>query len=908
VTKLITLTELKAKIRDIDTPDEEISKYLMVAHEASDAFAPQVRINSELVDDEGTEADVAMRFFNAMSKRRRQKKYLRKIKNGWTGLRIVSEGDSWFQYPFLLRDVIDQLSEDFAIFSLGAAGDLVQDMLDQDEILQAVRQQKPHVFLISGGGNDLLGDGMLKTALHPFKAGKPAKDYPNATFGKRLKSIIGVYRSIFTTLLTEFPNLKILCHGYDYALPANGRWLGKPMAGLGIKDKTLQAQIVAELIDRFNTALVGLAGEFPGSVVRVSCLNSVGGNWHDELHPDNKGYVDAAEKFRAVIASMFGSTSQFETTDHLSPGKEAVIDAQDLKPDAFRELVDHRCRELLKSPLPPTEDENRRKEIEQDISQHFEKISGGADFLPASFLYRGAEVAASVCRVNLPGSSGTGFLIATRNFIMTNNHVIADRDEARDAIAEFHFEEGGSSLMVNLEPDRFFVTSKELDFTIVGCSEHALDDFAPIPLLRNPSTVTRGEKVNIVQHPRGRPKEVALHNNDVLRVKDKVVWYETDTEPGSSGSPVFNNTWDLVALHHAGWIENGVTTNEGVRMAAIVSHLVARQHSESSGSPELFELLSTIPDSSPHLGFFDIAGITGSSTEEVEVPEYKGSLEFADIGFWNIEHFNGAISDARVDKVAGVLGHLSLDVIGLIEVQREAMERLINSLQALGHSYSYKYLDVKGGQDLAVLYDSKTAEVNISARILNRHKSAWAAKTGSGRTAFPRRPLIANVKVSPQTKGGDPVEFIMILLHLKAFGDPQSKARRRLAAEILTEVIADIRKTEKLPVVLGGDLNETLNTDVLSSLTDAPDLFTLTSDDAAENALSYVGANYRSLIDHIVVSNDVHMSAISGDDAAIVRLDKSVANFARDVSDHVPLVIRLVSRDAPLQLGGATKS
>ena len=367
MTKLITLTELKAKIRDIDTPDEEISKYLMVAHEASDAFAPQVRINSELVDDEGTEADVAMRFFNAMSKRRRQKKYLRKIKNGWTGLRIVSEGDSWFQYPFLLRDVIDQLSEDFAIFSLGAAGDLVQDMLDQDEILQAVRQQKPHVFLISGGGNDLLGDGMLKTALHPFKAGKPAKDYPNATFGKRLKSIIGVYRSIFTTLLTEFPNLKILCHGYDYALPANGRWLGKPMAGLGIKDKTLQAQIVAELIDRFNTALVGLAGEFPGSVVRVSCLNSVGGNWHDELHPDNIGYVDAAEKFRAVIASMFGSTSQFETTDHLSPGKEAVIDAQDLKPDAFRELVDHRCRELLKSPLPPTEDENRRKEIEQAI-------------------------------------------------------------------------------------------------------------------------------------------------------------------------------------------------------------------------------------------------------------------------------------------------------------------------------------------------------------------------------------------------------------------------------------------------------------------------------------------------------------------------------------------------------------
>lgn len=902
MTKQITLTELKAKIRDIDTPDEEIARYLLTAPEQSDAFAPQVRINPELVDDEGVEADVTMRFFNTMSKRRRQKKYHQKIKGGWTGLRIVSEGDSWFQYPFLLRDVIDQLFDEYAIYSLGAAGDLVQDMLDQDEIVQAVRQQNPHVFMISGGGNDLLGDGMLKTALHPFKAGKTAKDYPNATFGKRIKDIIGVYRSIFTTLLAEFPGLKILCHGYDYARPANARWLGKPMAALGITNKTLQAQIVAEMIDRFNSALVGLAGEFPGSVVRVSCVNSVGGNWHDELHPNDTGFAQAADKFRAVIASMFGSTTPFEATEQLSPGKEAMLDAQDLEPEAFRELVDHRGRELLETPLPPTEDESRRKEIEQDISQHFEKISGGADFLPASFLYRGADAAAAVCRINLPGGSGTGFLIATSNFIMTNHHVIADMDEARDAVAEFRFEDGGTSLMVNLDPDRFFVTSKELDFTIVGCNEPALDLFYPIALLRNPSTVTRGEKVNIVQHPRGRPKEVALHNNDVLRVKDKVIWYETDTEPGSSGSPVFNNTWDLVALHHAGWIEDGVTTNEGVRIAAIVSHLVARQHIEATASSTLMELLSTIPDSSPHLGFFDIAGITGSSIQEVEVPEYKGTLEFADIGFWNIEHFNDAISDARVDKVAGVLGHLSLDAMGLVEVQREAMERLIASLQALGHSYDYKYLDVKGRQDLAVLYDSKTTEVNISAKILNRHKSAWAATTVSGRTAFPRRPLIAHVKVAPNTRNGEPVEFIMIVLHLKAFGDPQSKARRRLAAEILTEVIADIRETEKLPVVLGGDLNETLSTDVLSPLTDAPDLFTLTTDDAANDALSYVGARYRSLIDHIVVSNDVHMSPISGDDAAIVRLDKSVADFTHDVSDHVPLVIRMVSRDAPIQI------
>lgn len=97
-------------------------------------------------------------------------------------------------------------------------------------------------------------------------------------------------------------------------------------------------------------------------------------------------------------------------------------------------------------------------------------------------------------------------------------------------------------------------------------------------------------------------------------------------------------------------------------------------------------------------------------------------------------------------------------------------------------------------------------------------------------------------------------------------------------------------------------MNETLSTDVLSGLTDAPDLFTLTADDAEEGALSYIGDRYRSLIDHIVVSDDVTLSPISGDDAAIVRLDKSVQDFTRDISDHVPIVIRMVRRKKSLQV------
>ncbi|MGJ8609880.1 MAG: hypothetical protein ACSHWY_02215 [Octadecabacter sp.] len=136
------------------------------------------------------------------------------------------------------------------------------------------------------------------------------------------------------------------------------------------------------------------------------------------------------------------------------------------------------------------------------------------------------------------------------------------------------------------------------------------------------------------------------------------------------------------------------------------------------------------------------------------------------------------------------------------------MGRLKTALQGLGYAYDFAYLNVRGRQDLAVLYDMNTTEVTLSKAIMDRNKSAWSAETGSGRSAFPRRPLVAHVKIAAKTgrdnKAGDPVEFIMISAHLKAFGDPESQARRRLAASILAEVIEDIRATEKLPVVLGG--------------------------------------------------------------------------------------------------------
>jgi hypothetical protein len=76
--------------------------------------------------------------------------------------------------------------------------------------------------------------------------------------------------------------------------------------------------------------------------------------------------------------------------------------------------------------------------------------------------------------------------------------------------------------------------------------------------------------VPIVQHPNGQPKQIALTSSVVVRVKSPLLHYTTDTMGGSSGSPVFNDLWQVVAIHHAAGPKiNGVATNEGILMAAI---------------------------------------------------------------------------------------------------------------------------------------------------------------------------------------------------------------------------------------------------------------------------------------------------------------------------------------------------
>jgi V8-like Glu-specific endopeptidase len=211
----------------------------------------------------------------------------------------------------------------------------------------------------------------------------------------------------------------------------------------------------------------------------------------------------------------------------------------------------------------------------------FEKIIEKNNLRGIAFLEKGVQISRAVGFIVVPGVGvATGFLVDD-DILMTNNHVFPDAETAQAATVRFNFQKDlqGSDLPVDeyeLDPEGFFWTSPEsqLDCSVVRVKGNPGSRWGVIPIPRL-SRMATGQDVVIVQHPAGRAKEIALTDNEVVYADEQVAQYLTDTEPGSSGSPVFDDDWTLVALHHSGgWIPEPSTQsthfrNEGIRISAI---------------------------------------------------------------------------------------------------------------------------------------------------------------------------------------------------------------------------------------------------------------------------------------------------------------------------------------------------
>lgn len=216
--------------------------------------------------------------------------------------------------------------------------------------------------------------------------------------------------------------------------------------------------------------------------------------------------------------------------------------------------------------------------------EHLERITGTrSTLLPIRFLEMGAIKARAVARVvRSNGTSGTGFLIGG-GWLLTNNHVLPSPELAAGSGAEFNYQQtldGADEQIVTypLNPARFR-TSKENDWTVIGIDTEAETRWGTLPL--QPVSIEVDAFVNIIQHPGGGPKQIALYHNTVAFAGHGRLQYLTDTLPGSSGSPVFDDQWRVAALHHSGGMlrepgtKKAFYRNEGILTTTVLEGLAA---------------------------------------------------------------------------------------------------------------------------------------------------------------------------------------------------------------------------------------------------------------------------------------------------------------------------------------------
>lgn len=217
-----------------------------------------------------------------------------------------------------------------------------------------------------------------------------------------------------------------------------------------------------------------------------------------------------------------------------------------------------------------------------------------------------ASLEAAICQIDTGSGLGTGTLIA-EDLVITNHHVIAKKIGNAGALTgpitcRFDYKNNGAGY-----------TSAGLQImarVLLASSPHAPEDLVSGPMandfgaldyailkldrkLANEPIVTGGYPrgqvdvssssaiaqntgLLVLQHPGGQPMKIDI--GSVLTHGATRFRHSVNTEPGSSGAPVFDAALCLIGIHHAG--QSGGTAqlpyNEGIPLQAILTDARAK--------------------------------------------------------------------------------------------------------------------------------------------------------------------------------------------------------------------------------------------------------------------------------------------------------------------------------------------
>jgi len=196
------------------------------------------------------------------------------------------------------------------------------------------------------------------------------------------------------------------------------------------------------------------------------------------------------------------------------------------------------------------------------------------------YLEQALEAARSVGLVGFKHSNATAtcFLVGPQ-LILTNHHVFESAADAAEGHVQFGYRELFNGDLTDppvfdCDPAALFVTNEALDYSLVAL---AASPGLPYLKLRHGDATELESHIAIIQHPDGAPLQVASRDNSLVWQSAQALQYLTNTEYGSSGAPVFNDYWRVIALHSKRVQDPAVSgrevwyRNQGTRVSAILA-------------------------------------------------------------------------------------------------------------------------------------------------------------------------------------------------------------------------------------------------------------------------------------------------------------------------------------------------
>ena len=243
-------------------------------------------------------------------------------------IKIVAEGDSWFDYPFM-KDIIDHLrNRGYAIYKESHFGDTLEDMVYGTKIRKrdnknlgsanwkkthdAIKKYNPRFVLFSACGNDVIG-ASLDFYINHHKSG--LTHIRNDVFEYMLNKFMKKGIEDFCKAVWNIKNdIHIIMDGYDYGVPTGksfhhirGPWILPTFKAKYINDKSEMKRIIKFLVDKFNKMLKDLDNKHKNfHHIKLSGMFPNEHDWDNEIHLKAAGFKKVSELYHKSICRILG--------------------------------------------------------------------------------------------------------------------------------------------------------------------------------------------------------------------------------------------------------------------------------------------------------------------------------------------------------------------------------------------------------------------------------------------------------------------------------------------------------------------------------------------------------------------------------------------------------------------------